>query len=104
MQLSTNATDPLLQVAAIRQIATGIVAPILPPLSTTLAGLTTANVNDQGVQTTLALLTALTPLYPLKVNAAAVATCTTPSIPAGDYTNLNAALTSAPPPHSSGST
>ncbi len=101
VQLSTNATDPILQVAAIKQIASGLIAPLLPPLSTTIAGLTTATVNLPATQTILAGLTALTPLYPLKVNAAAVATCETPSVPAGSYTNLNAVLTSTPPPQSS---
>ena len=93
MQLNTTTTDPTLQVAAINQIAAlnGVTSLTAPVLNT----LTAATVNDPTVEAELAAALGFTNLYPLKASAAALATCTTPYIPAGNYTNLNVALTSA---------
>ncbi|CAL5220002.1 g1945 [Coccomyxa viridis] len=89
--LNTTTTDPTLQVAAINQIAAlnGVTSLTAPVLNT----LTAATVNDPTVEAELAAALGFTNLYPLKASAAALATCTTPYIPAGNYTNLNVALT-----------
>ena len=97
VQLNTSTTDPTLQIGAIQQIAT--LVPGLDLVTQTLINtLSAATVNLAGTETLLQTALGGTGLYPLKTSAAAIATCNTPSIPVGNYTNLNAGLTSAPRP------
>ena len=100
VQLNTSTTDPTLQVAAIQQITT-LVTNLLPVTQAAIAAITPLTVNTLGVQTLLQTALGGTGLYPLKASAAAFATCVTPYLPAGAYTGLGVALTSAPCPHQS---
>ncbi len=95
VQLNTTTTDPTLQISAIQQIASAVpgLNVLYPGL---IAGLSAATVNTLGTQTLLGQALGGTGLYPLKTSAAAFAVCTTPYVPVGNYTNVNAGLTSAP--------
>ena len=97
VQLNTSTTNADLQVAAIQQIAllngvTGLTAPVLNTLNA-------AVVNNPITVGLLNTALGFTGLYPLQAGVGAVATCTTPYIPVGNYTSLNVGLTSAPRPH-----
>ncbi len=97
MQLNTSTTNPTLQISAIQQIASAVTG-LLPATTILINGLTSATVNAPATEAVLQTALGGTGLYPLKASAAAIATCTTPYIPAGNYTNLNAGLTGAPRP------
>lgn len=96
-QLTQANTSSDLEVAALNSLITPNSL-----LSTALAGLgqtgfTTGNVatllNNVLVQQALSA----TGLYPLTTNAGAIATCATATIPVGNYTGLQLALTGAHP-------
>ena len=90
VQLASSDTNTALEVAALNSIISIKGLGLAPVTNQTLAALL-------GNPASVLLLTA-TGLYPLKLNAGAVATCTTATIPVGNYTGIQLALASMSPP------
>ena len=98
MQVASGDIDPTLYLSAINYNIGQLSSVDRAALSTTLGialttsgGITTLTSTIEGLLTTAGIL-------PLKVTAAALAVCTTDSIPAGTYTGLTVATAGAPLP------